>query len=153
MRTCEYCGNENADEAARCSECGTEFLVPTARLVDFEPRPLNLKRHILACFGPSPVRRAQTWGVAFAAGVTVLPWLIFLLSGGSLSLLGFLVLCNLPSVIACNLLRVAWGTGPVFLFYGLVANLICGFTAGTLVGLLLKAWRCSACSAPTDTTR
>jgi len=26
MKTCAYCGRENADDAARCQECGTEFV-------------------------------------------------------------------------------------------------------------------------------
>src|SRR5439155_25409814 len=28
MKTCEYCGRENEDSAARCQECGTEFVSP-----------------------------------------------------------------------------------------------------------------------------
>jgi len=31
MKTCDYCGHENEDQAARCSECGTEFVVPAPK--------------------------------------------------------------------------------------------------------------------------
>ncbi len=54
MRKCDYCGQQTPDEASRCASCGTEFLVPTARLPDFEPRPLNVKKHLLACCGVYP---------------------------------------------------------------------------------------------------
>src|SRR5436190_8432379 len=28
MKTCEYCGKENADNAVQCQECGTELMKP-----------------------------------------------------------------------------------------------------------------------------
>ena len=55
MRKCEYCGGQNEDANARCIACGTEFLVPTAHLRDFEPRRLDIKKHLFLLRGVYPV--------------------------------------------------------------------------------------------------
>ena len=54
MRKCEYCGHENTDDLTRCSGCGTEFLVPTAELPNYEPSPLDLRRRWLIACGIYP---------------------------------------------------------------------------------------------------
>jgi len=45
VRTCEYCGYDNDEQANKCSGCGTEFLVATEVLRKYEVsrnRPLGL---------------------------------------------------------------------------------------------------------------
>ncbi len=37
MKKCIYCGHENQDDAARCLECGTAFIVPGASHVQVSP--------------------------------------------------------------------------------------------------------------------
>jgi hypothetical protein len=54
MRKCEYCGRENNEDAARCLECGTEFLIRTAKLDKFGPCQLDIKKHLLMVCGTYP---------------------------------------------------------------------------------------------------
>jgi len=49
MKNCSYCGRENADEVAKCRECGTEFamqsaVVPVTDSIDIPARVAANKR-------------------------------------------------------------------------------------------------------------
>jgi hypothetical protein len=48
MKFCSFCGCLHTDKAAHCRGCGAAFSLCAA---DLEPKPLNLKRHALACCG------------------------------------------------------------------------------------------------------
>jgi hypothetical protein len=54
MRKCEYCGSDNEEDATRCIKCRREFLIPTAELHNFVPRPLDIKKHFLMVCGVYP---------------------------------------------------------------------------------------------------
>ena len=67
MKNCSYCGRENADEATKCRECGTEFTIQAA---DAPAEPMD-----------DPARAAANkrilWGAAWCLGgilVTVLSY-------------------------------------------------------------------------------
>jgi hypothetical protein len=38
VKKCSYCGRENNDQAVRCRECGTEFVVPSIDATPARPR-------------------------------------------------------------------------------------------------------------------
>ncbi len=51
MKKCSYCGGKNSDDAARCSECGTEFVVPSVDAPPARPRDATSLIHVLRLAG------------------------------------------------------------------------------------------------------
>ena len=67
VKKCEYCGYDNGDHARKCLGCGTQFLVTTEMLREFEAsrhRPLWLSR-----LGGLSMRQTQL--ISALAGVLI----------------------------------------------------------------------------------
>ena len=138
MRRCEYCGHENGDEARHCLGCGTQFLVPTGSLREFEPQPLNLKKHLLMCcgiYGDGFVRRAPIFGVLSLSSPMLGFVSAYVANGmtdfGGGDMRGFAALCQFIGIVLLALLA-----GGLFALAGLLRGERCrGLSfAGLVVG-------------------
>jgi hypothetical protein len=84
VKRCPYCGRENADESARCSECGTDLVPPTEKPAQL---PEGWTR-------PAPSKLAKLNLLAVAWSIVLLALLPL---GMFLPYMGLRLLCAFPS--------------------------------------------------------